>query len=164
MPWRRRVRESTQVAQPPKLPNSAAACGQLSFSWCPVYLGDMARSGLQKLRDLMRSGRAFALVSLLLTAFALQIAVTRAHFHVGAAFGIAKAAQTDGAPAKLPLGHDEPQCLLWQASVTCGNAIAAAAADLSAVTPVPARAVLKHHVEFIKRFAVTWRSRAPPAI
>lgn len=124
----------------------------------------MMQFGLQRLRGSMRGGRALALVCLLLAAFVLQIAVTRSHFHLGVSIGLAKADPATGTPAKFPPGHDDAKCPLWQASGVCGSAIPASAADLFALTPPHARAAARARVDFFKRFAAAWRSRAPPSV
>jgi hypothetical protein len=131
----------------------------------------MRAKGLQGLRNAARGERGFALVCLLLVVFVLQGAVTRGHFHLGAAFDAAGpqlAGDVDPGPAgnqKKPLPpHDETHCLLWHAAGVCGAAVAADAAKLF----VPASARLRIAVDerpiFPERFAAAWRSRAPPAV
>jgi len=125
--------------------------------------------GLEALRKAMRGGRASAAVCLLLALFVLQTAVTHSHFHFGAA-GLAKTAQADpakdaaGKPAKAPLGHNEANCPLWHAAGICGAAVAPVA-NLFFVPPLGnARAPVDQRAIFVERFAVHWRSRAPPSL
>jgi hypothetical protein len=124
----------------------------------------MTQFGLQRLREMMRGGRAFALVSLLLSVFVLQIGVTRSHFHLGTSFGLAKAAPSTEAPAKVPLGHDEAKCLLWHASGICGSAVPATATVLFLVPPAQTRVAVEARDIFLEPFVSAWRSRAPPSV
>jgi hypothetical protein len=126
--------------------------------------------GLQGLRELLRGGsRARALVSLVLIAFALQIAVTRGHFHFGHALdGAAVAAQdasTDlaagGSKPSKP-SHDESNCPLWHAAGVCGAAAPAVASVLFIVKPAPSRIAADERSIVPERFTAAWRSRAPP--
>jgi hypothetical protein len=129
------------------------------------------KTGLQGLRDLLcGSSRARALVSLVLLAFALQIAVTRGHFHFGHALdGVATTALAD-APADLDAdgskptksSHDESNCPLWHAAGVCGAAAPAVAAVLFIAKPASSRIAVDERSIVPERFAAAWRSRAPP--
>jgi hypothetical protein len=127
-------------------------------------------TGLQGLRDVMRGcGRARAIVSLILLAFVLQIAVTRGHFHFGHALDVATVAAQD-ASADLAQGgskpskpsHDESNCPLWHAAGVCGAAAPAVASVLFIVKPAPSRITVHEPSVVPERFTAAWRSRGPP--
>jgi hypothetical protein len=128
--------------------------------------------GLQGLRDFLRGGgRARAVVSLLLLAFVLQIAVTRSHFHFGdtadaTAVAMAQDASSDhvdgsSAPLQKP-SHDESHCLLWHAAGVCGAAAPAVVAVLFIAKPTSTRIAVDERAIVPERFTAAWRSRAPP--
>lgn len=131
----------------------------------------MRAVGLQNLRDAVRGKRALSLVCLLLALFVAQTAVTRSHFHLGAA--------ADGAPAladlagadlglggtKAPLPtHDESHCPLWHAAGVCGAVVAADAIAIFAPIVAQLRIGVDARLIFPERFAAAWRSRAPPSL
>jgi hypothetical protein len=128
--------------------------------------------GLQGLRELLCGGsRARALVSLVLIAFALQVAVTRGHFHFGHALdGVAAAALAQDAPADHDAGgskpakslHDESNCPLWHAAGVCGAAAPAVVAVLFVAKPASSRIAVDERSIVPERFTAAWRSRAPP--
>jgi hypothetical protein len=102
--------------------------------------------------------------------FVSQTAVTRSHFHVGAAQdgGLLLAdADADGPAggAKQPLPtHDESHCPLWHAAGVCG---AASVPDAIVLVVAPAhrmRIAVDERLIFPERFAAAWRSRAPPSV
>jgi hypothetical protein len=130
--------------------------------------------GLQTLRDLLRGGsRARALVSLVLLAFVLQIAVTRGHFHFGHALdSVVATAPAQDAVADQAAGgskpgtpsHDESNCPLWHAAGVCGAAAPAVGAVLFIAAPAPSRIATDERSIVPERFTAAWRSRAPPSL
>ena len=128
-------------------------------------------TGLQGLRDVLRGGgRARAIVSLILLAFVLQIAVTRSHFHFGHAFDGVMIAAAQDAPADHASGgskpskpsHDESNCPLWHAAGVCGAAAPTVASVLFIVKPASSRIAVDERSIVPERFTAAWRSRAPP--
>lgn len=118
-------------------------------------------------------GRARAIVSLVLLAFVLQIAVTRSHFHFGHALdGVSATVATQDAAADLAAGvskpsepaHDDAQCPFWHAAGVCGAA--AVPHSIAVFVPQAARLgiAIDERLIFPERFAAAWRSRAPPSV
>jgi hypothetical protein len=129
-------------------------------------------TGLYGLRNVLcGGGRARGLVSLILLAFVLQIAVTRSHFHFGQAIdGGAAIIAAQDALADLAAGgskpskssHDESNCPLWHAAGVCSAAAPAVASVLFIVKPAPSRIAVDERRIVPERFTAAWRSRAPP--
>lgn len=130
-------------------------------------------TGLQGLRSIARgSGRTQALICLILLAFVLQIAATRAHFHFDHAFDVAAGTagvqdaddQDAGGSAPAKPAHDETNCPLWHAAGVCGAVAASVASVLFIAQPASSRIAVDERTIVPERFAAAWRSRAPPSV
>jgi hypothetical protein len=128
----------------------------------------MGAFGLHYFRSATRSRRGALLACLLLSLFALQSAVTRAHFHFSVADGgpaVVVDLNDDAGRSKDPRpAHDESQCPLWHAGSICGSVVAATSTVMFVPPRVRLPVAADERLIFPERFASAWRSRAPPAV
>jgi len=109
-----------------------------------------------------------AFVALVLTAFVAQGLITQSHRHAAsgdAALALADVSDGAGHPApKAPLKGDQSNCPICHAASIAGAFFASA----GPVLRVPSLSALvrprDERTIVVERFAVHWRSRAPPLV